>query len=200
MRAANDPITWSPQRIAVAGVSGSGKTTLCHQLAELLGYPRVEIDSLYHGPGWTQRETFLSEVEEFIAGPRWVIELQYRQARPLIAARADTLLWLDYPVPAHMARLVRRTVKRRVRRQPLWNGNQEPPLRTIFTDRDHILRWGWRTRNKLKPVIPTLETRFPGLTVVHLKHPSHTTRWMRALSHTLENERPASIPSRLPRE
>lgn len=188
MRTEDDPITWSPQRVTVAGVSGAGKTTLCDRLAELLGYPRVEIDSLHHGPVWTQRETFLCEIEEFISGPRWVIELQYRQARPLIAARADTLLWLDYPAPVHMARLIRRTVRRRVRRQPLWNGNHEPPLHTIFTDRDHILRWGWRTRNKLKPVIPTLEDRFPGLTVVHLKHPRHTARWVSALAQQLDSE------------
>lgn len=33
-----------------------------------------------------------------------------------------------------------------------WNGNQEAPLRTLFTDPDHILRWAWR-------VHPRTETR-----------------------------------------
>ena len=182
MRTADDPLDWTPQRIAVAGVSGSGKTTLSDRLAEILEYPRVEIDSLHHGPGWTRRENFVVEVEEFIAGEQWVIELQYREVRPKIAARADTVLWLDYPVSLQMRQLTRRTLTRRLTRQQLWNGNYEPPLRTIFTDRDHILRWGWRTRNKLKPVMPTLEDRYPGLRTVRFGHPRETERWVQALA------------------
>ncbi|WP_245802148.1 AAA family ATPase [Corynebacterium pacaense] len=182
MLSAFDPVDWEPQRIAVAGTSGSGKTTLSGQVAEILGYPRVEIDSLYHGPGWQPRDAFLADVEAFIAGPRWVIELQYRQARPLITARADTVLWLDYPTVVQMRRLIRRTLHRRLWRKRLWNGNVEPSLATIFTDDEHILRWGWRTRNQLKPVIPTLEARFPGLRVVHLRNPRETRHWVESLS------------------
>lgn len=181
MHTVDDPITWHPQRLTVAGVSGAGKTTLCDQLAGLLNYPRVEIDSLHHGPQWTPRPAFVQDVKDFIAGPRWVIELQYRQVRPLIAARADTLLWLDYPTPISMARLIDRTVRRRRRGEELWNGNYEPALHTFFTDKEHIIRWGWNTRNKLKPVIPTLESRFPGLHVVHLQHPRQTQCWVQQL-------------------
>lgn len=67
---------------------------------------------------------------------------------PLLLERADTLLWLDYPTSVQMTRLMRRTLRRRLLRQELWNGNQEPPLRTFFTDEEHIMRWGWRTRNE----------------------------------------------------
>lgn len=102
--------------------------------------------------------------------------------RPKIAARADTVLWLDYPVSLQMRQLIRRTLTRRLARQQLWNGNYEPPLRTIFTDRDHILRWGWRTRNKLKPVMPTLEDRYPGLRTVRFGRPRETERWVQALA------------------
>lgn len=179
---ADDPLTWLPQRIAVAGGSGTGKTTLCNRIAERLRCPRVEIDSLHHGPGWTRRESFIADVEQFISGPRWVIELQYREVQPLILGRADTLLWLDYPISVQMTRLVCRTLTRRALRKVLWNGNQEPPLRTFFTDEDHILRWGWRTRNMLKPVIPTFEDRFPSLTIVRLGQPRDTRRWLKALA------------------
>lgn len=186
MHRADDPITWTPQRIAVAGVSGAGKTTLCNQLAGLLGCRRVELDSLYHGPGWVPRESFLDDVKALIDEPSWALELQYRQVRPLIAARADTIVWLDYPARIQMTRLVRRTLLRRVRREKLWNGNVEPPLRTILTEPDHILRFGWRTRNTLKPVMPTLEGRFPGLNVVRLTHPEQVPIWTSALRNRLD--------------
>ncbi|MCT1711508.1 AAA family ATPase [Dietzia cinnamea] len=186
MHNADDPITWTPKRIAVAGVSGSGKTTLCDELAEILQCPRVEIDSLYHGANWTPRETFLEDVRQLISGPSWAVELQYREARPLMVARADTVLWLDYPVRIQMARLIRRTVRRRLHRVELWNKNHEPPLWKALTDEEHILRWGWRTRKKLTPVIPTLTERFPGLHVVRLTHPSQTSRWVRTLAKKLD--------------
>jgi adenylate kinase family enzyme len=55
--------------VLVAGVSGSGKTTLAAGVAGVLGAPQVEIDALFHGPGWTPRPEFIEEVEEFSAGP-----------------------------------------------------------------------------------------------------------------------------------
>lgn len=188
MRSAEDPITWNPQRVAVAGTSGSGKTTLCTQIARTLRMPYVEIDSLYWGPGWTPRPSFRTEVDRFTSGGRWAIELQYRAVRPMIASRADTLVWLDYPTPVTMRRLMRRTLRRRTRRAELWNGNYEPPLHTFLTDKDHIIRWGWRTRKKLRPVIPTLEERYPGLTVVRLRSPRQTRRWLGELQSRLRKD------------
>ncbi|NII40451.1 adenylate kinase family enzyme [Curtobacterium flaccumfaciens] len=62
--------------------------------------------------------------------------------RQLLAERADTLVWLDLPKPVAFVRLLRRTVRRRLQRTALWNGDVEPPLWTFCTREDHILRWG----------------------------------------------------------
>lgn len=156
---------------------------MCAQIARILKSPRIEMDSLYHGPNWTPRETFVADVNDFLAGPQWVTELQYRQVRPMIVQRADTLVWLDYPAAICMRRLISRTVRRRLGRVELWNGNYEHPFTTFFTDRDYIVRWAWRTRNSLKAVIPTLEERFAPLHVVRLTHPREATQWLNALSN-----------------
>lgn len=177
-----DPITWTPRRIAVAGTSGSGKTTLADELARRLDCPRVELDSLYHGEGWVPRETFTDDVDAFTAGDRWVIEHQYREVRPLITARADTVLWLDWPNWFTLQRLVRRTVRRRLTGEELWNGNREGPLTGIFTDQDHIIRWGFRVRNRLRPVIPALEEQFPHLHVVRFRRPREVEAWLERLA------------------
>lgn len=171
----------------MAGTSGAGKTSLACRVAEDLDLPRVEIDSLHHGPGWRRRESFAADVELFISGDRWVIEHQYRDVRPMIAARADTLLWLDYPNWFTLQRLIRRTVHRRLTRQELWNGNHEAPLHTIFTDENHMIRWGIRTRNTLRPVMPTLEERFPGLRVVRFRRPREAENWLAALIRSVRS-------------
>ncbi|POH74229.1 AAA family ATPase [Arthrobacter glacialis] len=185
MLSATDPLPARPQRILVAGVSGSGKTSLAGRLGQLLEVPHTEIDALFHGPNWTERTDFMADVDHLSSAPGWVTEWQYRQARPLLAERADTLLWLDFPMPVSMWRLIRRTARRRLRREELWNGNFEGPLWTLFTDRDHIIRWGWQTRNKLKAAIPVLAQSQPHLQVVRLRSPREVEHWVKNLRHAL---------------
>ncbi|WIB36785.1 hypothetical protein [Curtobacterium sp. MCJR17_043] len=144
MLGADDVLDPPPRRVLVAGTAGVGKTTTARRIAQAVGAPHTEIDALYHGPGWTVRSTFAQDVDAFTAAPAWVTEWQYRSVRALLVDRADTLVWLDLPKPVAFWRLLRRTVRRRLRRIELWNGNVEPPLWTVVTRREHILRWGDR--------------------------------------------------------
>ncbi len=178
MLGASDPLPSRPHRILVAGVTGVGKSTLARRIAAVTGSPYTEIDALYHGPGWSYRESFLDEVDELTRRPRWVTEWQYRSARPTLASRADTLVWLDVPARVGLSRLVRRTVRRRLRREELWNGNQEAPLWHFVTGKDHILWWAVRTRHKNKQAVPALEAEHPGLTVVRLRSQREVDRWL----------------------
>lgn len=161
-------------RILVAGASGSGKTTLRAAVAEALGMPTVELDSLFHGPGWTRLPNFVPDVERFAAGPEWVVEWQYRAVKPMLARRADLLVWLDHGRWTVLWRVTRRTVVRRLRRQELWNGNLEPPMLMIFTDRDHIVRWSWRTRHTARDEVAALT----GLPVVRLRGQREVNAWL----------------------
>jgi adenylate kinase family enzyme len=65
----------------VAGTSGSGKTTLAARIAAVLKVQHVEIDALFHGPGWTPRPSFEADVHRFSAGPTWVTEWQNGSVR-----------------------------------------------------------------------------------------------------------------------
>lgn len=170
-----------PARIAVAGVSGSGKTTLGRRVAIRLGLPHTEIDALFHGPGWTPRETFLDDVRAVVEQPAWVTEWQYREAKPLILERVELLVWLDLPTPVAMQQVVRRTLRRRLRREELWNGNIEPPLRTFFTDDEHIVRWAWSTRKNLRSLDERLAREAPHVVVVRLRSRAQVEDWFQRL-------------------
>lgn len=163
----------------VAGVSGAGKTTLAGRLT----LPHVEIDALHHGPGWVRRAEFVDDVDTFTRENRWVTEWQYPAARPLLAARADTLVWLDLPTALVMARVTRRTVRRRLGAVELWNGNHEPPLRTFLTDDDHIVRWAWRIRGLYRELVPHTLAEHPHLRLVHLRSRGDVRRWLATLGH-----------------
>jgi len=164
--------------VLVAGTSGAGKTTLAAAIGSVLGVPHVEIDGLFHGPGWTPRPEFEADVRAFTAGPAWVTEWQYTQVRPLLLDRADLLVWLDLPRNVVMRQLIARTVRRRLRRTPLWNGNPEPPLWTIFTEPDHIVRWGWSSHGRTGPRVESAHRAQPQLPVVRLRSRSEVQRWL----------------------
>jgi adenylate kinase family enzyme len=134
--------------VLVAGTSGAGKSTMASCVAQTLGLSYVEMDSLFHGPQWTPRSEFEADVRRLVKGEAWATEWQYSRVRPLLLEHADTLIWLDHPRHVVMRRVAVRTVVRRVRREELWNGNLEPPLHTVFTDPEHLLRWAWKSHRR----------------------------------------------------
>jgi adenylate kinase family enzyme len=175
---ATDTLPHRPSRVLVTGTSGSGKTTLAARIAETLAVPHVEIDALFHGPGWTPRPSFLQDVHTFSAGPAWVTEWQYGSARAHLAERADLMVWLDLPKATVMRQVVRRTLKRRVRREQLWNDNVEPPLRTFFTNSEHIVRWAWTTHHKSESRVSALLQDRPESVVVRLRSHREVDSWV----------------------
>ncbi|MGH3630823.1 MAG: hypothetical protein ACRDRL_25690 [Sciscionella sp.] len=99
------------RRVSVVGTSGAGKSTLAAELARVLDADFLELDSVFHQPGWVPlaREEFRRRVAAAVAGERWVIDGNYTsQVKDLVWARADTVVWLD---------LARRTVMRRITRR-----------------------------------------------------------------------------------
>ena len=175
----DEPLPRRPFRVAVAGVAGSGKTTLASRIADVIGVAHVEVDALYHGPNWVPRESFLDDVRSMVARDSWATEWQYAAARPLMTERADLVVWLDLPFwTTTLPRLVRRTLRRRLKREVLWNGNVEPPLHTFFTDPDHIVRWAIFTRFKYRAKVSALEATSPRVAVVRLRSQQQVEQWL----------------------
>ncbi|MER6171630.1 hypothetical protein [Streptosporangium sp. NPDC001681] len=163
-------------RVLISGISGSGKTTLAVALSTALKLPRFELDALHHGPGWGKRPEFVSDVEAFSAGPRWVTEDQYHGALgDLLWRRADTVIWLDLPRSAIMLRVVRRSIVRAVTRRELWNGNRES-FRD-WLDAGHPIRWAWSQYERRRDETADRINRHPDLTVVHLRTSGEVRRW-----------------------
>jgi adenylate kinase family enzyme len=173
----DDPLGRRPRRVLVAGGSGAGKSTLADRIGATLDVPHVEIDGLFHGPGWTQRPTFEADVRRLTAEPAWVTEWQYTAVRRLLVERAELLVWLDLPRALVMRQVVLRTVRRRLTRRELWNGNVEPPLHTVLTRRDHIVRWAWRTHRASADRVARLVPERPDLVVVRLRSRAEVARW-----------------------
>ncbi len=157
------------RRILVAGAAGAGQTTLAARIAAAAEVPHTEIDGRYWRAGWTANESFVEEVEALVARDAWVTEFQYRQVLPILADRADLLVWLRPTRPLVLLRVVRRTVRRRVRREVLWGVNVEQPLWHILTDRDHIIRYSIRGFRMTEDRLREAAAAHPGLPVVQVR-------------------------------
>lgn len=183
---ADDPLPFRPERVLIAGVTGSGKTTLARRIASTFNLVHHEIDALHHGPGWTPRPEFLDDVRSFAATNRWVTEWQYtsKGTDEIMTPRAQLAIWLDYPWPVVRARLIRRTLSRSILRTEMYNGNVEKPLWKLVATRDpseSILAWQTKTRGFWTAKMPQEHEQFPHLTIVRLRHPRETERWLRGV-------------------
>lgn len=172
------------RRIVVLGVTGSGKSTLAAELARRIGAPHIELDSLYWESNWTpaEREVLRERVAAATAGDAWVVDGNYRQTRDLYWPRAETFVWIDYPLPIIYGRLLRRILWRGLARVELWSGNRER-IWPHFVTRDSLFVWAVTSQPKHRreyPLIP-MAPDTADATFIHLRSPRATARWLAAL-------------------
>lgn len=172
------------QRIAVVGVTSSGKTTLAKLLSYRLMIPHVEMDGINWQPGWQPLpgDQFRSQVSAALSGPAWVVDGNYSEVRDIVWGRADTLVWLDYPLWCSFWRLLARSLRRLISQELLWNGNKET-LRGLFFSRDSLFLYIFKSYRRLRAVYPRVlsDPAYAHLRVVRLRHPRQTDAWLAAI-------------------
>ncbi len=136
------------RRISVIGSSASGKSTMARALSRVLGLPLLELDSVLHQPGWQQKDdaAFRAEVAAFVGRDTWVVDGNYTShgVAQVVWPRADTVVWLDPPRSTVMRRIIRRTIRRVVTREELWNGSRES-WSNLYSPKpeNNIIVWAW---------------------------------------------------------
>jgi adenylate kinase family enzyme len=171
-------------RLVVVGPSGSGKTRLSARLADLLHARHIEIDALWHGPNWEScgSEELHRRVSAATEGDDWVCDGTYHTIiGDLVLERAETVVWLDLPVPLVLGRLVRRSWVRKRDKVVLWNGNVEDDwlnqIRWLFWP---ALKRAFENRRRL----PALFARFPQLRVHRLRSDAEVEAFVQSIQAT----------------
>jgi adenylate kinase family enzyme len=167
-----------PIRVSIVGVSGSGKTTLAKALAAELAIPRIEMDAINWQAGWRDlnggdRAEFARRTTLATAAEAWVCDGNYSSVQPIVWARATHLIWLDYPRPLIMRRVLWRSLVRALSGRELWPGTGNRESWRRWLDADHPIRWAWdtwaRNREQYGRLIAAEPTAH--MTVLRLRHP-----------------------------
>lgn len=170
------------KRIIIVGATGSGKTTLAKQLSHRLGIPHTEIDSLYWLPNWEPSPLleFREKVEAVTSSDSWILDGNYSRIRDLVWTKADTLIWLDYPLWLVLGRSLKRGIRRINTQEDLWNSGNRETWKRFFFSRDSILVWLFKTHPRHRQEYPELfkQPAYTHLNVIHLHSTQETARWL----------------------
>lgn len=88
------------ERALIIGPCGAGKSTLAAKLGKKLGLPVFHMDKLAWKPGWvhSSQEELRAKLEEVYAAKRWLIDGNYGGTMAERLERADTVVYLDFPI------------------------------------------------------------------------------------------------------
>ena len=179
-------------RIAVIGNTGSGKTIVALRVAEALGITHIKLDALHWEPDWveTPRDVFRKRVRKVVSETNWVSDGNYSKVRDILWGRAEIIVWLDYPFHVSFSRLLKRTIRRVLFREKLWNGNRES-LRIAFS-RDSILLWSIKTYSRRKREYPELmkAPEYSHITFLQHRRPEETEEYLKTLRPDYSNGPP----------
>lgn len=85
-------------KIILIGCPGSGKSTLTRRMNEILHYPVLHLDSIYHidNTHHITRDELRQKVAEFaLSHENWLIDGNYRSTIPERVELADTIIIMD---------------------------------------------------------------------------------------------------------
>jgi adenylate kinase family enzyme len=168
-----------PARVLFYGVTGSGKSSAAHAYAAASGLPEFSADDdIGWLPGWQQRsvEQQREIATDVAARDSWVLDSAYGVWRDIVVPRAELVVALDYPRWLSLGRLIRRSVRRVVTRQPVCNGNVET-LARLFA-KDSIFYWHFNSFARKKRVFRAWQADPDMPPVLVFRKPRELDNWL----------------------
>lgn len=145
----------------------AGPTTLARELAPLLGLPLVHMDQLGWQAGWveTEKAELIARLAEVVTRDEWLIEGNYGSTLGPRLERADTVIYLDFPITLCLSRLTRRIISHRGRSRPdMPEGCLERLDPAFFW---YVMNWNTGPRPRTEAKLATYRGRVIRLTSPH---------------------------------
>lgn len=161
------------QRVMIIGPCGAGKSTLAFQLADRLGLPLIHMDKLNWQPGWVDSpdDELRTRVEQAAAGDRWLIDGNYGGTMAPRLERADTVIYLDYPITLCFWRMLKRVWRYRGRVRP--DMTEGCPERFDLEFMWYLANWNRGPRQRTEARLRGYEAK-----LIRLSNPGALEAWL----------------------
>ena len=88
------------EKIIIIGPGGAGKSEMSRRLKDILNLPLYHLDNIFWKEDRTHitREEFDIKLNELLSKDRWIIDGDYSRTYETRIQKADTIIFLDYPL------------------------------------------------------------------------------------------------------
>lgn len=138
-------------RVAIIGNAGGGKSTMARRLGTACGLPYHALDLIQWRPGWlpVSQDEYDARHDAILGGARWIVDgfgdLASIDRR---MAAADTIVFVDHPLPAHLWWVTKRQI------HSLFLGRPDgPPGCPMWRKTIPLYRMIWRIHRELRPLL-----------------------------------------------
>jgi adenylate kinase family enzyme len=162
------------KRVVIVGCGGSGKSTLARKMGALLGLGVINLDHHYWRPGWeaTPDDEWDRELGKLLARDGWIMDGNYQRTMAMRFARADTIVFLDFPRRACLWGVISRRLRGQTQGIPGCPDKVDGPF----------LRWIWTYPRRRPAVYEHLERFSEGRRVEILRNRAEVDAFVASIS------------------
>lgn len=140
------------KRIVVMGITSSGKSTFARELSSMFDYKHIEYDKLQLQPNYEKRNpddvsqnlnNLIFHTEAWIYDG-WIYEGSETNHK------ADTFIWLDYPIWVNYWRVLKRSWTLIGKRQTSWSNDMDISLWQALRMSIWLILWIRRSKSRTR--------------------------------------------------